>query len=175
VTPHIRYDPYYYRSSSTPRTIDWTDDQHLDTGWVTARIPSHFLVRTSQKRLERVLIQKEKDGSLTMVNALEAGIGKFWFADGEGKIYTATDVAAGAKAVLNRTKEQAKGTPDSLRQAYAKDWLGLVDSLSKRPEEFLRPNCYIALVENSPFLEEGLRNPGVRKGRGVVFGIRKLP
>ena len=175
LTPHLRQDPTYYRRSGTPRTIDWTDDQHLDSGWVTARIPAHFLVRTGQKRLERVLVQKEADGSLTMVNALEVKIGKFWLTDAEGKIYTAADVAGGAKAVLKRSDDKAKGKPDALRQAYAKDWLGLVDTLTTRPEDFLRPNCYIALVENSPFLEEGLRNAGVRKGRGVVYGIRKLP
>jgi hypothetical protein len=176
VTPHLRQDrPYSNRGSGTARSIVWTDDQHLDTGWVTARIPSHFLVRTSQKRLERVLIQKEADGSLSIVNALEVPIGKVWFADAEGKIYTATDIAGGAKAVLKQTENKARGAPDGLRQAYAKDWLGLVDAMSSRPDEFLRPNCYIALVENSPFLEEGLRNAGVRKGRGVVYGIRKLP
>ena len=32
-------------TTNVARTVDWTHDQHLASGWVTARVPAHFMVR----------------------------------------------------------------------------------------------------------------------------------
>ena len=36
------------------KTIDWTNDQHLDSGWVVARVPACFAIRKSETRRERL-------------------------------------------------------------------------------------------------------------------------
>src|SRR5204862_7230127 len=44
-----------YRSSSD-RQMDWTRSQHLERGWITARVPAHFRLRKSELRRERIQI-----------------------------------------------------------------------------------------------------------------------
>ena len=47
--------------------------------------------------------------------------------------------------------------------------------MSGRPEALLRPGCYVATLEAMPFIEDGLRRPGQRRGRAVVYGVMKEP
>ena len=84
----------------TVRTVDWTHDQHLESGWMTARVPAYFTVRKSEVRRERVTIRREADGRLKVVNGLGANISQFWLADRNGTIHAATDIRAGAEAEL---------------------------------------------------------------------------
>src|SRR5262245_65048865 len=50
ITPQLPGRGGYYafaRSGVTggaARTINWTEDQHLDVGWVRAGVPAHFIV-----------------------------------------------------------------------------------------------------------------------------------
>jgi hypothetical protein len=172
ITPHLRPERQGYRTGS-PRTIEWTDDQILRSGWVTARMPAHFLVRSSERREEHLDVSKETDGSLTVVNALGVPIVSLWVADAAGKIYTASDISAGGKATLTATARNAAGTGARLREAYSKDWLRLVDTISAAPEEYLRLGCYLAVLDSAPFFQTGLRSAVMRPSRSVILGIMK--
>ncbi len=102
LTPQI-YDNSRYGgppNTGTDRTIDWTQDQHLASGWMNARIPAHFMLRKSEVRRERVTVRTEANGQLKIVNGLGANILKFWLADRDGTIHTAKNILAGAEAEL---------------------------------------------------------------------------
>jgi hypothetical protein len=116
----------YGRSSTTPCTSDWSRDQHLASGWVSARIPSHFKLRKSETgRRERLTVERAADGTLTAVNGLGADVIKLWVCDDSGSLYTAAGVAAGARVALVPQGRSLRGEqPQALRDLVRNDtWL----------------------------------------------------
>ena len=61
----------------------------------------------------------------------------------------------------------------SLRQLYGGDWLKEARQFRATPERYLSPWTYLADVEGTPFVEDGL--PGAQKEncRSLVVGILK--
>ena len=159
-----------YRSRFPVRTVDWTNDQHLDSGWVAARIPAFFKLRKSEARRERLNI-RQAGNEATLVNGLGAEIAQVWWADASGKIYSATNIAAGASAKLNATELKASATASMLREAHNSDWLKEFKTFSDKPQEVLMPNSYLAVLNGAPFVEEGLKNVKLRTARNLVYGV----
>ena len=52
-----------FASAPIPRTVDWTHDQNLARGWVTARVPAHFKVRKTEARRERITVRRSRRGA----------------------------------------------------------------------------------------------------------------
>jgi hypothetical protein len=161
-------------SSSTSCAMDWTEGQHLSRGWVTARVPAHFALRTSETRRERLAVSREKEsGSLEMVNALGVKIKTVWVADDKGGLWTAGDVPEGQRATLSRAgKPPVRGWPaENWRKLYGSDWIMAMKSATEKPEQYLGRLMYLAVVEGSPFHEQGLRGAKVRMTESVVIGL----
>ena len=238
--------------TNATRTVDWTHDQHLASGWLTARVPSHFMVRKSEMRRERITV-RSGNADLKIVNGLGADISQFWLADTDGEIYAAESIAAGEEATLVPFKEtqpdksdgnflfemSSRSTyreldrgnvPDALRyvmtnhnltlssdpmvsvnqpgyrwrimdlhwgrtydikghedgeslRIYSKrisdlrgifasdDWIKAIEGLKTEPEQYLRPGCYIAILETSPFIEKGLQKVNEERYSSIVYGI----
>jgi hypothetical protein len=174
LTPQLAFEPMRPYRPAAPRSLDWTDDQHLTSGWVTARVPAYFSVRKSEgRRRERLALHRGPGGTLSVVNLLGADVGTLWLADRDGKIYTASGVDAGAKATLTAAGKTANGEPGILRELYGQDWLQHYKKLTERPEEYLRPGSYIATLGATPFLDEGLPSARPHHSRSVVYGIMK--
>jgi hypothetical protein len=166
----------YYRSggSSERRTIDWTNEQHLTSGWMTARIPTHFAMRKSEVRRERLAVKLEQDSSLSVVNGLGADIKELWLADRQGRIYHATNLAAGASVkLMSQGNSVASGAADILRSAFDSQWFDV--SVVSDPNRSLIRDCYIAVMDRSPFLEEGMSAVRERKSEAVVYGLIQGP
>jgi hypothetical protein len=175
LTPQIEWRYLWegrYRQG-TSRSLNWTKDQHLSRGWITARVPAHFLVRKSDPRRERVAVRRNEDGSLSAVNGLGANIRELWLAHADGNIHYAKDLRAGAEANLSLRGDSV--TEDSgvdvLHKAFTSNWLEAVAQFSASPEKHLRPGCYIALLEGAPFIEIGLKGADPTKCRSLVYGI----
>ncbi len=164
-------ESYSYRRRAPERTIDWTNDQHLSAGWITARVPVFFKLRKSETRRERLNIQYEAGGAATLVNGLGAEISQVWWADADGKIHAATNIPAGAQARLQATELKALAGVSRLREAFSEDWLEQFKLFTEKPQEALMPNSYLAVLESSPFVEEGLNGVKNRKGRNLVYGL----
>jgi hypothetical protein len=161
-----------YRSyGGSNRVLDWTNDQHLVTDWVTARVPAYFKLRKSELRRERLSLREEPNGARSIVNGLGAEIEKLWWADGDGKIYTASKVAAGAAMNLEATRLQAAGGADYLRGMLGADWLTLWQEVERQPEQWLISNSYLALLNAAPFVEAGLKDVETRRARALVYGM----
>jgi hypothetical protein len=240
-------------TTNIARTIDWTHDQHLANGWVTARVPAHFMVRKSEMRRERITVRRGTDADLKVVNGLGADINQFWLADRDGTIYSATNIPAGAEAALTPFEKESIGGSDeillfeawiplvnqeldngnitgilrdemeshgillsdnvtvsieqdgrqwritdwllersyniktsktegpfeiygdrqtSLRGIFASEnWIKNIEGLKINPQKYLRPGCYIATLDASPFIEEGLQKVTEKRYSSTVYGI----
>ena len=165
---------YSYESTPT-RNADWTEDQHLETGWVTARTPAHFMIRRNETRRERLTLTRNSDGSLSVVNGLGVAIRNLWLADETGIVYTGSAIAAGASANLQMTTEHpATGRISGMRSAFAGDWISLVQRTASSVD-LVRPRTYVADLDTCPFLEEGLKRVKQKKCEARVYGIMKGP
>jgi hypothetical protein len=171
-TPFIEVGDYRRGNS---REVDWTQAQHLQRGWVTARVPAHFGLRKSETRRER--IQLEPAGAqLSAVNGLGASVRSLWVADQAGRVFTATNIVAGQKAILLQSGDTPKVTQRLGFRALAEQvgFSQLAGFSATNAVAYLLPGTYIAELETNPFLENGL---GVRaksartKSRSVVYGI----
>ena len=188
--------------SGSSREVDWTQSQHFQRGWVSARVPAYFHLRKSETRRERVQIVNE-NGKLQIVNSLGAAIKSLWLADAEGNTYRATNVAAGQKVSLipmagppvhhagGRTTrvEMAGDSPISELQGPAKliHDAGFAFSRTEDlngeggadgPTKYLLPNTYIAALDGNPFIENALgpaARPQRTKSSAVVYGILESP
>jgi hypothetical protein len=164
------------RIASRPRSIDWTAEQHLDSGWLTARVPAHFVLRKSERRLEHIAVRKTKDSTYAMVNGFNTAIRAVRIMSKSGKVYAADTVPAGQEAELKAAGAAIPPTKlDRLRKVYLDDWLETIKDVGERPEELLRPGRYVATLEAAPFIENGLHRAAYRQGRSVVVGIMKEP
>jgi hypothetical protein len=184
VTPgeglHFSYDtelnPKMYRDfeygRGPIRTIDWTHDQHLASEWITARVPVYFTFRKSEARRERLTVRKGENGAIGLVNGLGADIRQLWWADKTGELYTATNIPAGAESQLTPINLKASGAADRLRDVYISNWLEMFNSMEVNPREALAAGCYLAVLDASPFVEDGLRDVKTRKSKTLVYGIQ---
>lgn len=172
LTPQLGGYNYYSRDgSSGGRTIDWSQDQHLTSGWITARIPAHFQIRKAELRRERLAITANGSDGYSMVNGLGGNIQKAWYADQSGRIFESGPVPAGAQGTFTRTELSTTAQPDILRTLYTWNWTGNVWNCTQAPEQVLLPGCYLAWIEASPFIEEGLTGNVTRQQQSVVYGI----
>ena len=161
----------YGRSAERARTASWSDGQHLEQGWLRARLPSYFIIRKSELRRERVSLRRRADGGLEAVNGLGTDLESLWVADGAGRLYTAGPLQAGAAASLERSDEVSEAGPGRLRELYNSDLPSRLQRLQQEPEYYLRPGTYIAVARASPFIEAGLDGLDREALKAVIYGI----
>jgi hypothetical protein len=159
--------------SGRERTVDWSSDQHLDTGWVAARVPAHFMLRKSQVRRERLKINITDSKAINVVNGLGCDISKLYYADNNGRIYFAENIKAGEQNELidNKKNCSSNAAQDIWRTSYANKWYRLFEQLTLTPANYLKPNSYLAFVEDCPFIEKTLESVKDRRCESVIFGF----
>ncbi len=96
-------------------------------------------------------------------------------ADAGGTIWTASDeIPAGAEATLTmQSGRSARLEPNALRELYRGDWTKLITTRKPFVDKALAPGRYIATIEGSPFMQDGLSDTQVRPGNSIVIGIMK--
>jgi hypothetical protein len=161
--------------SGTRREVDWTEMQHLERGWVTARVPAHFHLRKSEVRRER--LQLESSGQeLFVVNGLAASIRSLWLADSRGRIFTASNIGAGQKAALVPSIGSQVANPQyGLRPFFTSAHeTPSAEFLATNAVAALSPNTYLAELDANPFIENGLGPKASKarvKSRSIVYGL----
>jgi hypothetical protein len=178
---HFNYDTelapvlpeqWMYGGGAADRTIDFSNDQHLDSGWITARVPAYFKFRKGETRRERLTIGRSAGDSLSVVNGLGADIRALWVADDDGKIYSAKEVRAGAEAKLSPANLHPAENGARLRGLFTgPDWLKGMRAVELDPRSYLTPGSYLAMLDASPFVEEGLKGVKTRKAKTLVYGV----
>jgi hypothetical protein len=171
--------PLVSNESGTSREMDWSQSQHLQHGWVEARVPAYFHVRKSGTARERLELEND-NGNLQIVNGLGAGIKSLWLADSRKRLYRAEKVPAGAQAVLtwDKSAEQpgSQAGPAALleNQTFATH----EETLEGTAQRFLSPGTYIAILDSNPFIENGLgaaaKNSRTRQS-AIVYGVLDAP
>ncbi len=163
-----------YRGGS-PREVDWSQSQHLASGWVSARIPAYFHLRRSGTLRERIELSND-NGALQIVNGLGAPIRSLWLADANMNLYQANNVPAGQKTGLIPAKLSQpleRSGPTGLKRDLGFGAVG-ADNLGVGAQKYLMPNTYIAVLDGNPFLENALSSdPNTKhtKTVAVVYGI----
>ncbi|MFA9478596.1 hypothetical protein ACERK3_09840 [Phycisphaerales bacterium AB-hyl4] len=176
VTPQVRLEGW--SSDGSVRFVDWTHDQHLSGGWISARVPAHFSLRKSETRRERLTLDRNEAGQVTVTNALGADIIDVYIADREGRVHHVRHVPAGGRATLASLEQYGNNEAD-LREMFENDWPRMIERMADESDryrgpalaDYLRPNTYLAVVEGSPFLEPGLASARPRPSQSVVYGI----
>ena len=156
------------------RTVDLTHDQRLASGWVAARTPAHFRVRRSNNWGGRVTAERRPDGAVFALNGLGADAVALYVADTAGRVYMASRIGAGQRTPL-RPVGRVAAKPGALRKLYTRGWLDQAKDVTAQPMSYLRPGCYIAVLDASPFIESGLESYGEWKARTVIYGVMKEP
>ena len=151
-------------NTGTARTINWTKDQHLASGWMSARVPAHFMLRKTEVRRERVTVRREANGRLKIVNGLGANIRRFWLADRDGTIHTGMNIPAGAEAEL---------TPRQESRQSATDTTGPVDETLL--VELWHPTAIHELDKGTipPVLKDEMRYAGTPLSDDAVVSVQK--
>ncbi len=176
-----------------PRTLDWTRDQHLESGWITARVPAHFQLRKYEKRRERLEMRFGSEPSV--LNGLGADIRKLLIYNRQGRMmYSAGPVPAGKRGSLKRSsrgergslKSNSRGERGSLKSnsrrkrthPYFQRLRSVYRGFSWKESDIIKGRVavfdsysYIAIMEGNPFLEKGLEEPDNLKEETIVFGI----
>lgn len=161
----------YY--NEPPRTVDWDKDQHLTTGWVEARVPKYFVVRSSQTRRERVTLEStNNDNEMTAVNALGVEIKQLTTRNRGGKLFqSAGSIAPGEKVTLRAIDSTERASMSPRELFVATGWWDLPNAVASQHQTYLSPGMYLAVLSDSIFTDDGLGHAGQRKVDSLVLGI----
>lgn len=169
VTPLVEVGRY---NGGNSRELELSQAQHLSRGWITARVPAHFALRKSETRRERITMQKLPDGRVTVVNGLGADIASLWLLDDKGRLFKGESLKAGQNVPLSpQGTLSLTASRNPLSSLYQGAWPTAHDSLTTAPANYLRPNTYLAVLADTPFIENGLGKPGKLRARQTIVGL----
>lgn len=164
-------------SAVSVKMVDWTHDQHLGAGWLQARTPVHLKIRKYERRRERLAVHALPDGTLSAVNGLGADITRLWLADAQGRIYDSgpTTIKAGAAITLQLVQpaKSATGNPDNITRTFWAGWNvnQTAAALESMAPELLMASTYLAVMNDSPFVEKPLNALTKRVSSATVYGF----
>lgn len=169
VTPLVDVNRYNGGNSCE---LELSHSQHLVRGWITARVPAHFALRKSETRRERITMQKLPDGRVTVVNGLGADIQTLWLRDDKGRVFKGEGLKAGQNVALALSAAIPQGSVvNNLAGLFQGSWPVAQESLLNAPGNYLRPNTYLAVLADAPFIENGLGKPGKSRVRQTLIGV----
>jgi len=164
-------------SAGSVKMVDWTRDQHLGSGWLQARMPVHLKIRKHERRRERLAVHALPDGTLSAVNGLGADITRLWLADSQGHIYDSgqATIKAGAAVTLQLVQpgKSASGCTENITREFWAGWNvnKTASALERRIPELLMASTYLAVMDDSPFVEKPLKCRTKRVSSATVYGF----
>lgn len=173
VSPLLENNRY---GSGQMRDMSWDQGQHLSVGWVASRVPAYFEMRKPGLQRERLEVTFTGT-SCSVVNGLGSKITHLKLADAEGRLYEGEMIDAGEKVELVRDlggNHAAVLYPGRFQDWYRANWEESHTNLVKWAVP-VTSNSYIAVLEGSPFLENGLAGKANRTLQSVVVGFPQEP
>ncbi len=174
ITPLVNRN--YYQAGAA-RTIDQTTHQHLETGWITARVPSHFLVRKIEKRRERLQVTRRPDGRPEVVNGLGGVLKCLVLINARKEIFQGVQIPAGARVVLDPASAEftnARALQQRFKALCGGDAFEtpkpLQSFLTQRNPQMTIQNTYIGLLSGGGFIEKGLAEPDNLEINHLILG-----
>ncbi|MCA9075154.1 MAG: hypothetical protein KDA93_08980 [Planctomycetaceae bacterium] len=90
-------------------TVDWTEQQHLTSGWLRSRTRTQFLTMSHRDERGRLTVTPKGDDKLNVTNGLEWGLQSLIVMDESGQAFYGENIPAGASTELAvMTAEQKK-------------------------------------------------------------------
>lgn len=155
------------------REMEWSQSQHLASGWVSARVPAFFHLRKTEPRSEGIQFNSA-NGKRQIVNHLGAPIKSLWISDARMNVYEVQNVGEGKAADLTPSSQtnnlQQSGAEGLLRRVH---FSAQSADLAEGGPEFLRPDTYVAVLDGNPFLENALGGGIIARAKtsAIVYGI----
>lgn len=176
VTPQAGNTDYYDYDygGGRPRSMDVSNGQHLSRGWIVARVPAHFDLRSVESRRERLAISKDSRGDLSVVNGLGLPVKRLLVIDELGQHYEVMSLAAGESAMASpipAENQEGERAVDIINQ------YGVVDAsrrLHASPQQAISNSMYVAFLDNASFAEPGLAGLSEQESTGIVIGRWEL-
>jgi hypothetical protein len=157
---------YGMRDSSQLYTLDWTNGQHLYSGWLRAKVPCQLLLRKSEPRRERLEAIHE-NGKLFVVNGLGVEISELKMFDFDSKIYVGSNIKAGEKKEL-----RPEGSLNAVNiQALSLNYAFSTAKCNMLSSNFAVPGTYLARLAENPFVETGVELPKKHQEEAYLVGI----
>ena len=159
------------------RRLVWTGGggQSLEGGWVGSRVPSHFAIRKTEHREERLEVKWNTANEPEIINYLGGHIRELYVCREDGALFVGRDITAGSKAKLTRHSDRAfsdrgefKALLDSIQEFSEYTKISEAEDLASN----LVPNTYLAELRSSPFVENPLgQREAVKRFKSLVIGI----
>jgi hypothetical protein len=177
ITPLWEDQSRYGRPDNVSCTMDWTNGQHLDSGWIAARSPAYFSFRKNEDRRERLGLRID-NGRIMAANQFGVPIRRLYYCDDKWQVHEASDIAPGTEARLSQTvtlrpRPTDDATPARMQGLRPADWLRTIADLRDGKTDYLSPGCYIAICGRSPFVENALAGSLDDGSVGIVFGVNR--
>jgi hypothetical protein len=83
-------------------TVDWTDTQNLESGWLRSRTHTQFLTMKHEAARGRLDIAAPADNKIQISNGLEYDLETLVVADDTGTVYFGKEIPAGGTATLTK-------------------------------------------------------------------------
>ena len=143
-----------WNDAGRARTVDQTSRQHLDRGWVSARVPAHLHLTVVEERRERVDVEELPGGGVAVTNGLGVDLGGVALLTPDGRGFRTGPLAAGARAELGPGEVSAAPLGAWSDQLRRSGWNVLATPGSENT--ILEPGTYEATLSASAFLEDGI-------------------
>lgn len=79
-------------SSGGQRSVDWTEGQHLTSGWLRSRTPTQLVTVAYRQSGEQLVVASSSTGVVRVTNNLGANIGMLVLAAADGTFYSTQDL-----------------------------------------------------------------------------------
>ncbi len=152
-------------------SIDLTENQSFTKGWISSRIPTHFQIRKSQMRKEKLPFKILENGSVSVTNSFDCKIEKLIMRlpNSQNEYYfTNYIIDVGKTVILNKNKRSDYITP---RFAGILDKSKLNVLGSYFTAENLIKGSYMIKLDGSPFTERAMSNVGESEHETIVYGL----
>ncbi|MDR3197011.1 MAG: hypothetical protein LBU34_03990 [Planctomycetaceae bacterium] len=157
-------------------------NQFLAHGWISARIPSYFVVRKAQSQRKERITFDWTTGSPSATNGLGMDIKELHVCSPAGELFTAQNIKAGEKVpltvsvstetiVLSATLSKAAAF-NELRQAYATIIPNGSATFPIFSSNRLPAGSYLVETDVwNPFVEEGIDRTTPYQNKTIIFGL----
>ena len=165
-------------SSKMNGQISYGTDQHFSRGWARARVPIYFQLRRSETTKLRLQVQSVDKQEAVVVNGLGHPVEALWLTDQDGKVFHATDIAAGAKATLRPLGRSSKGSDrfaaKNLEEISIKAQ-PKADKLGNLALRHLDANQYLAVIESDNPMLPKIIKAKTKDDRALIHGLFTPP
>ena len=138
------------------RRVAWTDggQQRLEGNWVASRVPTHFAIRKSEHREERLEVTWTAGGIPEIMNGLGGHIDQLYLCRHDGTVFTGENIIAGKRITLREAPGMRARNSFSELQGLLYSTLNISSShtVTIDPSRMV-PGVYWAEMSSSPFLE----------------------